>query len=472
LEELEKDLQPIRALVDNYIFLGALPLVGAFELVDLVNDWINKKLQAWDSWEKEYNSGQRFTIDLFPGGKFLKLIERSRQGLKALKIETEDISSAERECVANISDPRSDGILGEKVNETLEDTPKEDENSLLDVNKSLTQLFRKFRPDKEESPFACSDHEFLEIPYINWAEAKSSMGPFDANGRVTKDWLTELLARFTNDQVCDDQTPCAESSEMELEELPNLAEMHNMNGPTISMPIRTTTIRELGGVLHSKPPAAIEPVDTVNLGTDNLTEINSAGREESAMETPATNAEIPLDGSSGKRTPDVLSKVTENSVAPEDAITSDLSSELVTENGSPINIDEPAISRSQKAGDSEETISNLKRIKAIKEQFTFMELDILNLKQNSVDNNNDEITNKSTTGPREGILLIAKVLYDLVFKLAQMILLGEVRDSLFSDDSHPDEGTHIIGRSGGVPAEFQAANGRASVSLSRRPSSA
>ena len=98
---------------------------------------------------------------------------------------------------------------------------------------SLTQLFRKFRPDKEESPFACSGHDYLEIPSINWAEAKSCTGPFDANGRVTKEWLTELLARFTitNDQVCEGHTPWAEPSEMEMEELTNFAEMQREHHP-------------------------------------------------------------------------------------------------------------------------------------------------------------------------------------------------------------------------------------------------
>ena len=108
---------------------------------------------------------------------------------------------------------------------------------------------------------------------------------------------------------------------MEMEELTNFAEMQNIvNGPTMSMPIRTTTISELGGVLLTTPPAIVEPVDTASLETDTSIEIKSAGREESAVETSARDAAIPPGGSSGKRTPDILGKVAENSIPPEDAI--------------------------------------------------------------------------------------------------------------------------------------------------------
>lgn len=437
LEELEKDLQPIRVLADAYIPLGATFLDGAFVILTTVDDWIKKKLEAWDNWEKEYNSGQRFRIDLFPGGKFLKLIERARQIRKALENKREDISTAERECVANISDPGSDGILEEKANEISEDTPKEDGDPFSDVDQSLTKLFRKFRPDKEESPFACSGHDYLEIPSINWAEAKSCTGPFDANGRVTKEWLTELLARFTNDQVCEGQTPCVESSEMEFEELANFAEMQNIvNGPTMSMPIRTTTISELGGILHAAPPAIVELVDTASLRTDTSIEIKSAGREGSAVETSARDAEILPGGSSGKRTPGVLSKVAKNSIPPEDAITSDPSSELVTENGPLTNIGESAVSGSQKAGNSEQTMANLQRIQAIKEELTSFVTHSFGTIQNSSDNNSDEVPNGGTTGVARADLLKLLCLFqfDLAFQLVQVILLGEVRGSLFSGD--------------------------------------
>lgn len=361
----------------------------------------------------------------------MKLIERTRQICKALENKNEDIGAAGRERVADISDPGSDRNLGETANEIPGETPKEDEDPFSEVDQSLTQLFRKFRPDKEESPFACSGHDYLEIPSINWAEAKSCTGPFDANGRVTKEWLTELLARFTHDQVCEGHNSCAEPSEIEMEELTNFAEMQNrVSGPTLSVPIRTTAIPELDSVLHTTPPAIVEPVDTASLGTDTSIEIKPAGREESAVETSERDAAISPGGS--KRTPDVLGKVAENSIPPEDAMTSITSSGLVTENGPSTNIGEDAVSRSQKARDSEHTMANLQRIQAIKEELTSLVTDIFGRIPNSSDNDSDEVSNKSTTGVAEADLL--KILrffqFDLAFQLVQVILLGEVRDSL------------------------------------------
>jgi hypothetical protein len=430
LEELEKDLQPIRVVVDVYISLGATFLDAAFRILVPVKDWIEKKLEAWDNWEKEYNSGQHFKADLFPGGKFLKLIERIRQIQKTLENKKEGIGAAGWERVANISNPENDRNSGETANEIPEETPKEDGDPFSEVDQSLTQLFREFRPDKEESPFACSGHDYLEIPSINWAEAKSCTGPFDANGRVTKEWLTELLARFTNDQVCEGHTPCAEPSEGEMEELTNFTEMQNRaSGP---MPIRTTAISELDSVLHTAPPAIIEPVDTASLGTDTSIEIKSADHEESAVETSARDAAIPCGGSSGKHTPDVLGKVAENSIPPRHAITSVPNRGLVTANGASTNNGESAAFRSQKPCDSEQTMAHLLQIQAIKEELTSLMIDTFGITPNSSDNDSDEVSNKSSIEVAEAYLSNARLvlLANLAFLLVQVILLGEVRDSL------------------------------------------
>jgi ankyrin repeat protein len=440
LEEMEKDLQPIRNVASGHVLLGASFLEDALDLVIPVKDWIEEKLKALDNWEKEFNSGQHYKAELFPGWKFLKLIEETRQIWKVLQNRNEDVSRARNEDEGEISDARIEGSLEDRADDVSENPPEVDKDSFSAVNESLVRLFEDFRPDREVPPFACSGHDYLEIPSINWAEADTSTGPFDVNGKVTKEWLTDLLARYTNDEVYESQASYTEPSKMEMEELRNLTEtLHGENYRPMKVPIRTTTTSELDGVLHSAPQTNLTQVDTASPEIDSSITTKSEDRESSSLETLADDAPIaPVGVSSFKGTLDCSIKAADTSILPEDAKISVPNSDLDIRNGASTNVDERALPGSQGAGSAEQVMANQLRIQVVKEELLS---DVASLVQSistpSVDNS-DEKSNKGTRKDSEddiSPLTIAEIIkHYLAFQFVQVILLGAVTEQLFEED--------------------------------------
>jgi ankyrin repeat protein len=437
LEEMEKDLQPIRHVASGHVLLGASFLEDALDLVIPVKDWIEEKLKALDNWEKEFNSGQHYKAELFPGWKFLKLIEETRQIWKVLQNRNEDVSRARNEDEREISDARIEGSLEDRADDVSENPPEVDKDSFSAVNESLVRLFEDFRPDREVPPFACSGHDYLEIPSINWAEADTSTGPFDVNGKVTKEWLTDLLARYTNDEVYESQTSCTEPSKMEMEELRNLTEtLHGENYRPMKVPIRTTTTSELDGVLHSTPQTNLTQVDTVSPEIDSSITTKSEDRESSSLETLADDAAIaPVGVSSFKGTLDCSIEAADTSILPEDAKISVPNSDLDIRNGASTNVDERALPGSQGAGSAEQVTANQLEIQAVKKELLS---GVASLAQSistpSVDNS-DEKSNKGTRKDSEDdislLTIVETIKHYLAFQFVQVILLGAVTEQLF-----------------------------------------
>jgi ankyrin repeat protein len=166
LQKLENDLKPIRELAKIFLHFRGKFLTRSCEKLVIVVEWVNEKLKAYEEWEEKYNTTGRFNSYKRPGQELLKIIKMARQ------------ADEEKE---------------KEGGNTKEDP-------FAKIEEELAELYREHKPDKELDMFICSGHEYLEV------RDKTTMKDadrvyFDANGKLTTEWLSDLLEIYQNDRI-------------------------------------------------------------------------------------------------------------------------------------------------------------------------------------------------------------------------------------------------------------------------------
>jgi len=219
LQELELEMRPFCENGRSVLALGNLfPgrfAVGFFSFVhsflQLTNDWIAKKANDYEEWEIAHNGSGRFKNER-PGQKFLKIVQEAVQlvrdkGNKAEKAQGKAAPMMERKRGGKHGD--EDQQEGEeakakfKGKEDGEDRGREGgtaDDPFSAITEKLSKFYEEHKVDKEIPAFICSGHEYLEVPDRSIRE-EAQKDHFDAEGRLTNEWLSKLLEKYLQNEI-------------------------------------------------------------------------------------------------------------------------------------------------------------------------------------------------------------------------------------------------------------------------------
>lgn len=212
LEKLEEQMQKVREAIAPVVKKGVQFVTSVIDLNERVSDEMVKKANEYEVWGKEYNSDNRYQNYPTPGMKLLDLIKRTREIKTEVNLEENGLNTDEEEHEQQllITFP-DDGPSGEVI------SPLRLRESVFEkLNEELSKLFKEHRADKDSGRFTCSGHDYLFVPYVDWAKRQPDLELYyDAEGMVKRQWLQNLYDKFCEDKT--EETPVLYSEPLEIE---------------------------------------------------------------------------------------------------------------------------------------------------------------------------------------------------------------------------------------------------------------
>jgi ankyrin repeat protein len=195
LRRLEDEIKPIREVCEDLADFGGEVFYNACAFVPSTADWLDEKAEEYDDWEKSYNDSGRFDRYQRPGQRFLKLVEKAREASEKM-VEWEKMRTERRGTGKEEEEDGEQRWEEKKEEEKDKDNDGENNNHPFStIDEGLFHLYAKHRPDKEIRDFACSNHEYLDIPNIA-GTSETERKCFDADGKLTNEWLSKLLEKY------------------------------------------------------------------------------------------------------------------------------------------------------------------------------------------------------------------------------------------------------------------------------------
>lgn len=191
LEELQKQLEPVRQALAPYITIGSRFIIGVLNSLELSKLFLDEKQKEFEEWTKSFNTYDRFNGHRLTGLNFLEWLQKATKVVAEREEEEAKDETADKSSSGDADGGSELNLTESELGRTTEEKGEREEDPLEILDRELFISFKDNRPDKELWTFPCDNHEFLEIPTMETAseELKKCFGE---DGRITKDWLREL----------------------------------------------------------------------------------------------------------------------------------------------------------------------------------------------------------------------------------------------------------------------------------------
>ena len=168
MQELENELLEVRRAVRRVLSFGAESIARIYTHMGMMKQWLKEKVEAYESWEKAYNSGGEYKSYERPGQEFVQLIYETNVAIKDLE--------------------------GHRL------PAHELESIFAPMNRRMADLFKKYNVDVDAKNFICSGHTYLHISKNEWEQIKSTGDVFDSQDKLKTEWLMTLLDKYRSEE--------------------------------------------------------------------------------------------------------------------------------------------------------------------------------------------------------------------------------------------------------------------------------